>query len=299
MSVSHSTKGGQSGFEADWSLCSIDRTAFIAKVRELGAELYRDLPWRGIDDAYAVLVSEVMLQQTQVTRVIRYWQRWLDLFPSVDALAAADTAVVLEMWQGLGYNRRALALKRACEQCARENGGELPRTVDQLMALPGIGPATAAGIVAFAYNEPSMYLETNVRSVFLHELFPQEEGVPDKRLVPYIADTCPHDDARGWYYALLDYGARLKAQGVNPSRRSAHHTRQSTFEGSRRQKRSFLLQSVLAAPDGIARTDLAMALDGYEREVGRDAVDAAQFDSILSDLLAEGFFRERNGLLIP
>ena len=151
---------------------------------ERGAELYRDLPWRNIDDPYGVLVSEVMLQQTQVARVMRYWERWMGLFPTVDALAAADTATVLDAWQGLGYNRRALALKRACEQCSAENGGHLPRTVDELVKLPGIGPATAAGVVAFAYDEPAVYIETNVRSVFLHELFPEARMSPTSSLRP-------------------------------------------------------------------------------------------------------------------
>ena len=287
------------GSSAAWDERPLERDEFISLVREQGVELYRDLPWRNVDDAYAVLVSEVMLQQTQVTRVLKFWPRWLDLFPTVDALAAADTAAVLDAWQGLGYNRRALALKRACEQCAAKHGGELPRTVDELIMLPGIGPATAAGVVAFAYQLPAVYLETNVRSVFLHELFPDDEGVRDKALLPYIADTCPDDDPRGWYYSLLDYGAHLKASGTNPSRRSAHHARQSSFEGSRRQKRSFMLKQVLASPDGIARPELHASLNETEVGAGRELVDEATFDSILDELLEEGFFREEAGMLLP
>ena len=283
----------------DWSACARTRDEFVALVREQGAILYRDLPWRNIDDAYGVLVSEVMLQQTQVARVQRYWQRWMSLFPTVDALAAADTAAVLEAWQGLGYNRRALALKRACEQCAAEFAGQLPNTVDELVRLPGIGPATAAGVVAFALDRPSVYIETNVRSVFLHELFPDEEGISDKQLVPYVIDTCPDEGARSWYYALLDYGAHLKTQVANPSRRSSHYARQSAFEGSRREKRSFILKCVLAAPEGISVAEARRALDAYEREAGRDAVDPALFDSILADLQSEGFFHRDGDLLVP
>ena len=277
----------------------MSRDAFIALVREEGDYRYRDLPWRNIDDAYAVLVSEVMLQQTQVARVLRYWQRWLDLFPSIDALAAADTAAVLEMWQGLGYNRRALALKRACEICSAKHAGRLPETAEALVELPGIGPATAAGIVAFAYNKPALYLETNVRSVFLHELFPVDDGVRDKELVPYIADTCPADDPRRWYYALLDYGAYLKTQVSNPSRRSAHYARQSSFEGSRRQKRSNLLKLVLATPEGVSCEEAARMLDEGEQKAGRSSLDRSEFENILSDLLAEGFFHEEGGILFP
>ena len=223
----------------------------------------------------------------------------MELFPTVDALAAADTATILEIWQGLGYNRRALALKRACEACSADGGGLLPRTVDELVKLPGIGPATAAGVIAFAYDEPSVYIETNVRSVFLHELFPDGEEVSDKQLVPYVVDTCPSRGARAWYYALLDYGAHLKSQTVNPSRRSKHYTRQSKFEGSRREKRSFLLKQVLTAPDGIELEELAARLDEYEQQAKRGVVDRELFETITSDLIDEGFFRRQGELLIP
>ena len=295
------------GAKPDWSVTAKDRDAFVALIWERSALHYRDLPWRNIGDAYGVLVSEVMLQQTQVARVMRYWQHWMDLFPTVDALAAADTSLVLETWQGLGYNRRALALKRACETCSAQFGGTLPRTVDELASLPGIGPATAAGIVAFAYNQPSVYIETNVRSVFLHELFPEREKVSDKELFPYVKDTCPpaHADVapehspRAWYYALLDYGAHLKTQVANPSRRSAHHARQSKFEGSRREKRSFILKQVLAEPDGISAAEVRVALDSFERKAGREPIDPALFEAIVQELSAEGFFRLDDGLLIP
>lgn len=301
MTTSHSLTShpATSSAEPDWSAAACSRDAFIALVDEQGQKLYRDLPWRNVDDAYGVLVSEVMLQQTQVARVERYWSRWMTLFPTVDALASADTATVLEMWQGLGYNRRALALKRACEACSRDFGGELPRTLEGLVGLPGVGPATAGGVIAFAYNEPSVYIETNVRSVFLHELFPDAEKVSDKDLAPYVADTCPQTDPRRWYYALLDYGAHLKTQVTNPSRRSAHYGRQSAFSGSRREKRSFLLKQVLASPDGVGLDELHSRLDEYERASGRDSVDARLFDSIVSELLAEGFFRRDGELLVP
>lgn len=270
------------------------RDEFVELVRSEGERLYRVLPWRCIDDPYAVLVSEVMLQQTQVARVEKHWTRFLGLFPTVDALAAAGTADVLAQWQGLGYNRRALALKRAAEVCAAERGGKLPDTAEELEALPGIGPATAAGVMAFAYNRPSVYIETNVRTVFLHELFPACDKVSDRQLAPLVAATCPEDDARAWYYALLDYGAHLKTLVANPSRRSAHYTRQSAFEGSRRQKRAELVRIVLAEP-GIGADELAERLDVFERAAGRDGVDAATFDSIVGDLVTEGFFRSEEG----
>lgn len=268
--------------------------AFVDKVKAEGQKYQRVLPWRYIDDPYAVLVSEVMLQQTQVSRVLGKWERFLMLFPTLDALAAADQATVLEQWQGLGYNRRALALKRCAEICSQDYGGVLPKDHDELLALPGIGPATAAGVRSFAYNLPSVYLETNVRCVFLHELFPHEEGVSDKQLIPYIEQTCPTDDPRSWYYALLDYGAHLKATSGNASRRSAHYTKQSTFEGSRRQKRAFLVREVLAEP-GIDLEHLVLKLATFEQQHGRDALMQSEVEGILDDLVNEGFFaREGN-----
>ena len=164
--------------------------AFVEFVAKKGRELYRDLPWRRTYDPYAIWISEVMLQQTQVSRVDGRWQRWLERFPTVDALAAAAPSDVLEEWQGLGYNRRALSVHRAA-QAISEAGGIFPQDSKELVKLPGIGPATAAGIRAFAFNLHGVYLETNVRTVFLHELYPQAEGVPDSELVPLVELTCP------------------------------------------------------------------------------------------------------------
>lgn len=270
---------------------------FRALVLERGRAEYRDLPWRYIDDAYAVLVSEVMLQQTQVSRVLGRWERFLRVFPTIDALASADSSEVVSEWQGLGYNRRALALWRAAGVCAKEHGGLLPRAYDDLLALPGVGPATAAGVMAFAYDAPCVYLETNVRTVFLHELFPGEQGVPDARIVPLVAAACPDRDSRGWYYALLDYGAYLKRTVPNPSRRSKSHTRQSEFEGSRRQKRAELVRIVLSAEGGVTLERAYDELDAFERAHARDGVDADEFSAIVDALASEGFFTRAGGVL--
>lgn len=252
---------------------------FRALVWREGIKRYRDLPWRRTQDPYAIWISEVMLQQTQVSRVDGRWQRWLERFPTVDALAHASKADVLEEWQGMGYNRRALALHRAAEAvCAMPEG--FPTAEKALQALPGIGPATAAGIRAFAFGLPSTYLETNVRTVFLHELYPAEEGVPDKRLVPLVRAACPLDDPRGWYYALLDYGAWLKKTVPNPSRRSRSHVRQSGFEGSHRQKRAMVVRAILfARPRGVTPEQVA-------QQVGVEPQDAT---ALLQELAAEGF----------
>ena len=268
---------------------------FQRKVKAMGEEHHRELPWRYIDDPYAVLVSEVMLQQTQVKRVLDYWPRFMRTFPSIDALASSEVSLVLEMWQGLGYNRRALALRKSAEICSRDYKGNLPVSYDELVALPGIGPATAAGVLSFALQKPSMYLETNVRTVFLHELFPGECDVHDKLIEPLVRLSCPSVDPRSWYYALLDYGAYLKATNPNPSRRSKHHSKQSKFEGSRRQKRAEILRMVLAS-EGMAEPQIVRELTDFEREHKREAPDESLVEGILSDLLSEGFLRFENGL---
>lgn len=283
--------------ETLWPCGDVTREEFVAHVWEAGAEHWRDLPWRGIDDAYAVLVSEVMLQQTQVARVERYWQRFLETFPTIGALAQGSVADVLALWQGLGYNRRALALKRAAEQVASSGANVLPDTFDELVALPGIGPATAAGVLAFAFQKPSVYVETNVRAVFIHELFPDAEKVPDADLLPYVADTADTTDPRNWYYALLDMGAALKRSGINPTRASTAYGRQSTFEGSRRQKRACLVRIALDAPLGIALAEAKRALDDAETAAGRAVVDQALFDSIVDDLAREGFLHVEDGAM--
>ena len=277
-----------------------DLAAFRALVRERGQELFRDLPWRRTTDPYEILVSEVMLQQTQVARVDGRWQRWLERFPTIDALAAASVSDVLEEWQGMGYNRRALSLLSAARTVS-EQGGKMPSDEAALRALPGIGPATAAGVRAFAFNLPGVYLETNVRAVFLHELFPGQDGVSDRELVPFVEAACPTgedatDTPRSWYYALLDYGAYLKKTVANPSRRSAGHTRQSRFEGSRRQKRAELVRLLLAHPEGASAELLASELSAIEQEAGRDVLDPAFVYGLLAELSREGFCRSDESL---
>ena len=261
-----------------------------------GKRLYRDLPWRNISDAYAVLVSEVMLQQTRVSRVEKFWPRFMAVFPTLDALAAASTSDVLELWQGLGYNRRALALKRTADICALEKGGKLPCSEEELLCLPGIGATTAAGLRAFAFNKPAIYIETNVRAVFLHYFFSEDEGVRDKEIIPLVQASCSKNDPRTWYYALLDCGAQLKREAPNPTRRSAHYAKQSSFIGSRRQKRAELLRIVLSAGE-ISIDEAARVLNEHECTHGREALDASLFASILDDLVREGFFQKEGRLL--
>lgn len=301
-----------------------DIEQFRMLVRREGAERYRDLPWRRTRDPYGIWLSEVMLQQTQVARVLTRWPEWLERFPTVESLAAAPTSEVLAAWQGMGYNRRALALKAAAEAVTRDRDGVFPQDADELKALPGIGPATAQGIRAFAFDLPGVYLETNVRAVILHHLFPDVPGVPDRELTPLVRATCPDapgaargegvadaepspfavpqdadDTPRSWYYAMLDYGAWLKRAVPNPSRRSSSYTRQSRFEGSRRQKRAHIVRMLLDAQSagaaGLTLEEVRDGVEGLERAAGRDAVPAETVSSILADLVREGFAREADG----
>lgn len=292
----------------------MDLDAFRRFIRDEGRQRYRDLPWRRTRDPYVIWLSEVMLQQTQVPRVENYLPAWLERFPTVDALAMAPTADVLAAWQGLGYNRRALALHRAAQAIAGEHSGVFPRETADLVHLPGIGPATAQGIRAFAFDLPGVYLETNVRTVFLHHFFPEVPGVPDRELVPLIEATCPdtregsspyarpldaEDTPRAWYYALLDYGAYLKKTIPNPSRRSASYARQSRFEGSRRQKRAQVVRLLLDAHEGgqgMTAEEVAGALDVLERQAGRAPVERALVVSILEALEREGFCARQDGV---
>ncbi|MGI5940524.1 MAG: A/G-specific adenine glycosylase [Thermoleophilia bacterium] len=205
----------------------------------------RDLPWRRTWDPYKILVSEIMLQQTQVSRVLPKYQEFLTRFPDIYSLAEAPTAAVLETWLGLGYNRRALNLQRTAQTVTAVHGGSLPRSPVILRTLPGIGPATAAAIAAFAYQIAVPFIETNIRSAFLHVFFPDRHQVPDADILPLVEATLDRKDPRTWYYALMDYGAWLKKIGVNPSRASKHHSRQTPFAGSRRQLRSQIIRLFL------------------------------------------------------
>lgn len=265
---------------------------FSATVWERGRELYRDLPWRDTHDPYAILLSEVMLQQTQVSRVMGRWEQWLETFPTIADLASAPLPPVLELWQGMGYNRRALNLKRCAEEVVAMHDGVVPSDKKALLGLPGIGPSTSAGVRVFAFRQPDMYLETNVRAVFIHELFPGRESVADKELVSLVEATCPQDvRVRAWYYALLDYGAYLKKTMPNPTRRSKHYTRQSKFEGSHRQKRAYLLRRVI--DDALSTEDLARDLAQSERASGRQEPSVEEVRAILDELEREGFVMRR------
>ena len=249
-----------------------------AAIREFQTLMYayhranpRPMPWRETDDPYQILVSEIMLQQTQVERVKCKYGEFLSAFATVLELAAAPLPDVLQVWQGLGYNRRAIFLKRCAEEIVTRYGGNFPRSIAELQSLPGIGPYTARAVAAFAFDIAEPLIETNIRTVFIHFFFQGREKVSDGEIMPLIAATLDQGDPREWYYALMDYGGMLKQTNPNPGRRSSHQTRQSRFEGSIRQLRSRILREVLAQA-GITLNQLQLMLpvlpEALERNLG-------------------------------
>ncbi len=206
----------------------------------------RDLPWRKVKDPYKILVSEMMLQQTQVDRVIEKYQAFLRVFPTVTDLAKAPVPKVLSLWSGLGYNRRALFLKSTAEQIVAEFKGKFPREHEQLLKLRGIGPYTASAIRAFAFNLPGALIETNVRTVFLHFFFKGAINVSDAQLFPLITTMLDTENPRRWYSALMDYGTMLKSEIGNVNKTSKHYTKQSKFQGSERQVRGEILKFLVS-----------------------------------------------------
>jgi len=205
----------------------------------------RDLPWRKTRSPYNILVSEVMLQQTQAERVIPKYRAFIDRFPDSAALARARMQDILKLWQGLGYNRRAVALKESARQIVRRHAGSVPATYDELLELPGVGPYTAAAVCVFAYNQPRIFIETNIRTVYIHSFFAQADSVTDEQILPYVAATLYRRSPRTWYNALMDYGVLLKKLYGNPGRKSAHYTRQSPFSGSNRQIRGLIIRVLI------------------------------------------------------
>jgi A/G-specific adenine glycosylase len=247
----------------------------------------RVLPWRRTHDPYKILVSELMLQQTQVRRVIEKYREFLRRFSTIQSLARAPLHAILEAWQGLGYNRRALALKRLAVTVVDRYDSRIPRTIEALKSLPGVGAATAGAVCAFAFDKPVVFIETNIRSVFIHFFFRGREAVKDSEILPLVEQTLDAKRPREWYYALMDYGASLKERHPNPNRRSAHYTRQSPFEGSRRQVRGRILGAIVARP-GISEAALV-------REINRDE---EMVRKVLSQLRTEGFIVKKGKRLM-
>ncbi len=244
-----------------------------------------DMEWRLRFDPYRIVVSEVMLQQTQVPRVAGMYPKFIEKFPDFAALAAAPQAELLAAWQGMGYNSRALRLQKLARQVVEEYSGVLPQEPEVLAQLPGIGPATSCSIAAFAFNRPVVFIETNIRRVFIHYFFADDAVVDDRDLLPLVAACLLPDRSREWYWALMDLGTALKSSVPNPNRRSRQYVKQSVFEGSDRQVRGAVLRALLA--------DDAKTAEEVARTIGKSPERVRR---ILEEMCDEGFFvREEGG----
>ena len=242
----------------------------------------RDFLWRRTRDPYRILVSEIMLQQTQTGRVETKYPLFLERFPSFRALARATPRDVLTVWQGLGYNRRALALKRASEIVVAKYGGKLPRDPEALQTLPGVGNATAGAVAAFAFNRPESFIETNIRRVFIHYFFKGRKKVSDEKILRLIGGTMDHKNPREWYYALMDHGAMLGKLPENPNKRSARYRIQSRFKGSRRELRGKILK-LLVAEKSVSVNAIAKHFSQPLKYV----------EDVLNELAKEGFVHRK------
>lgn len=263
--------------------------SFVQEVWSYYHDHGRSLPWRDVEpndalNPYKVLVSEIMLQQTQVGRVITKYHEFLELFPSVHSLAAASLGDVLRVWQGLGYNRRAKFLWQAAQVIISEYDGVFPADQKELTKLPGVGLNTAGAICAYAYNQPVVFVETNIRTVFIHHFFTDRDDVHDKELLPLVAGAVQEvveskESPREWYWALMDYGSHLKATVGNASRSSRHYAKQSRFEGSRRQIRGQVLRLL---------TQGAVTLTHLQQEIHDE-----RLSGVLDDLVTESLVAKR------
>ncbi len=245
----------------------------------------RDLPWRHTKDPYRILVSEIMLQQTQVARVLQKYPEFLKHFPNFKSLAEARQADVLRVWQGMGYNRRALALTRIAVRVRDDYRGRLPRDQEILKTFPGIGSNTAGAIAAFAFNVPAPFIETNIRRTFIHFFFSKRRKVHDDEIIPLVEKTLDRKNSREWYYALMDYGSALAlslSKGANPNRKSAHYRRQSAFEGSSRQVRGKILR-ILTRNVHATHRELTTAIPAPTEMIAK----------ALEELFREGFIEVR------
>jgi A/G-specific adenine glycosylase len=224
----------------------------------------RSLPWRepepdGSFDPYKIMVSEIMLQQTQANRVIPKYREFLAKFPNSEALSRATLAEVIRAWSGLGYNRRAKYLHDAAKTITNDCQGRFPQILNTLTVLPGIGANTAAAILVYTYNQPLVFIETNIRSVYIHHFFAGQTNVTDKQLLPVIEKTLDKKQPREWYWALMDYGSYLKTTEGNASRSSRHYKKQSAFKGSVRELRGAILRELAAQPMTLKEISSALA----------------------------------------
>lgn len=248
------------------------------------------LPWRKTKDPYKILVSELMLQQTQVDRVIPKYKAFVKRWPNAKRLASASLGDVLKEWQGLGYNRRAKFLHECAKTIIAEYNGVFPDAYEELQKLPGIGPYTAGAVTVFAHNKPIVLIETNVRTVFLYHFFKNKNDVSDIEILKLVEKTLPNNKSGEWYAALMDYGSHLKKTIGNINQKSKHYTKQSKFSGSDRQIRGAIIK-LLSNVEKITLKKMVTELSSYE-----DVRILKQIDRLLEDGLV---IKEGRSLRLP
>lgn len=242
----------------------------------------RDFPFRNEITPYNVLISEIMLQQTQTGRVAEKYLEFKEEFPDFLSLSNAPNEKLLSVWQGMGYNRRALALKQIAKTVITDFNGNLPDSVEILKTFPQIGHNTASSIVAFAYNKPSIFIETNIRRVYIYYFFPKRKQINDKDILPIVERTLDNNNPREWYYALMDYGVMLKKTHPELNKRSSHYRKQSPFKGSNREIRGKILK-ILTSESEILESTLSKKLQ----------LNLDKMRSILQQLEKEGFIKRK------
>jgi A/G-specific adenine glycosylase len=247
----------------------------------------RVLPWRKTNNAYHIFVSEIMLQQTQVGRVIEKYEEFIYVFPTFSALADSSLSDILIVWQGLGYNRRAFSLLKAARIITSSYSGILPGTVEGLSRLPGVGKATASAVIVFAFGTPLAFIETNIRRVFIDRFFQGREDVGDREILPLVEQTLDRADPRNWYYALMDYGSMMgkTARSRNPNRKSLHYRKQTPFRDSDREIRGAVLRMLLKDP-----------LLPVSEIAARSGAGSDRVRHILGCLEKEGLIKEEEGV---
>jgi A/G-specific adenine glycosylase len=281
----------------------------------------RDLPWRRTRDPYQILVSEIMLQQTQVDRVIPKYHAFLEAFPTVAALAAAPTAEVIRLWAGLGYNRRAVNLQRTAQTIMSAHGGVFPRSVAELLQLPGIGPYTAGAVACFAFEQDVTFMDTNIRRVLRRALADPAADPTDRGLLTLGEQVLPPGDGWRWNQAIMELGA-LICTAANPdclrcpinahcadyaarkaadtalvlamgeprplqraAERKANYKPEAPFKGSNRWYRGRIVAALRSVPPGAS-----LSFDALGPQVKPDyqATDAPWLRTLVQGLVRDG-----------
>lgn len=232
---------------------------FVELLWQKARELYRDMPWRKDTRPYYVLVSELMLQQTQVDRVVPKFKAFLTRFPDEKTLATASLSEVLQLWQGLGYNRRAKFLHEAAKQIVGQKN--FPNNLEKLLELPGVGKNTAGAILAYSFNQPSTFIETNVRTVYIHHFFADNFEVSDKEIIEKLETTLDKEHPREFYWALMDYGSYLKKSGIKNIDQSKHYKKQPPLKGSVREVRGQIITQLAAGDKSKEKLMEAISAD--------------------------------------